>query len=132
MHQQFINHGASRQALLDHRDRLGDLQHNPDCVSPAQQAANLSTLFANLHGSWSTWVQAAFLYHFTDGSSPTSNIQDAYGLTTNTGDPKPALAIFQTQAALSANNPPRTTPPPARCVLPSAPGGRRPRATWST
>ena len=103
IHQQFINHGAANKPFWITEIGWSTCTSNPDCVTPAQQAANLTTLFADLHGSWSTWVQAAFLYHYTDGTNPTGNIQDGYGLTTNTGDPKPALAIFQAQAALSAN-----------------------------
>jgi len=103
IHQQFINHAAANKPFWITEIGWSTCSNDPTCVTPAQQAANFTTLFADLHGSWSSWVQAAFLYHYTDGDNPTTNSEDAYGLTTNTGTPKPALSIFQTQASLSAN-----------------------------
>jgi hypothetical protein len=103
IHQQFINHGAANKPFWITEIGWSTCSNDPHCVTPAQQAANLTTLFADLHGSWSSWVQAAFLYHYTDGDNPTSNIEDGYGLTTNSSTPKPALSIFQTQASRSAN-----------------------------
>ena len=103
IHQQFINHGASEKPFWITESGWSTCTNNPDCVSPAQQAANLTTLFADLHGRWKNLVQAAFLYPFQDGCNPNTNIQGAYGLTPTPGDPKPALQIFRTQAALSAN-----------------------------
>ena len=103
IHQQFINHGAANKPFWITEIGWSTCTNNPACVTPTQQATNLNTLFADLHGNWSTWVQAAFLYHYTDGENPTGNIEDGYGLTTNTTTPKPALTIFQTQAPLSAN-----------------------------
>ncbi|MGH8302164.1 MAG: GH39 family glycosyl hydrolase, partial [Steroidobacteraceae bacterium] len=103
IHQQFLAHNAADKPFWITEIGWATCSNDPTCVTPAQQAANLTTLFADLRTSWSTWVQAAFLYHYTDGDNPTTNIQDAYGLTTNTGTPKPALAIFQTQAQNSAN-----------------------------
>ena len=93
-----------QQAVLDHRGRLGDLHRlqNSDCVSDAQQATNLSTLFNDIHNSWSSWVQAAFIYSYGDGSDP-STIQDAYGLTNLDGSAKPLLPISRAQAAASAS-----------------------------
>ena len=102
-----------QQALLDHRDRLVDLHHNPNCVTPAQQAANLTTLFADLHGSWSNWVQAAFLYHYTDGTNPTSNIQDGFGLTTNTPTPSPPWPSSRPKPPSPPTDPPRRPGPGA-------------------
>jgi hypothetical protein len=103
IHQQFINHDAANKPFWITEIGWSTCSNDPSCVTPSQQAANLSTLFADLHGSWSSWVQAAFLYHYTDGDNPTTNIEDGFGLTTNTTTPKPALSIFQTQATLSAN-----------------------------
>jgi hypothetical protein len=103
IHQQFINHGATNKPFWITEIGWSTCANDPQCVTPTQQAANLNTLFTDLHGNWSSWVQAAFLYHYTDGDNPTTNPEDAYGLTTNTTTPKPALNIFQTQAALSAN-----------------------------
>jgi Glycosyl hydrolases family 39/Beta-galactosidase len=102
IHQQFINHGAADKPFWITEIGWSTCTTNPQCVTPAQQATNLTNLFADLHGSWAKWVQAAFLYHYTDGANPTGNIEDGYGLTTNTTTPKPALTLFQTQAAQSA------------------------------
>lgn len=103
IHQQLINHGAADKPFWITEIGWSTCTNNPQCVTPTQQATNLTNLFADLHGSWAKWVQAAFAYHYTDGANPTTNIEDGFGLTTNTTTPKPALTIFQTQAALSAN-----------------------------
>ena len=103
IHQQFINHGATNKPFWITEIGWSTCSNDPQCVTPTQQAANLTNLFADLHGNWASWVQAAFLYHYTDGDNPTTNIEDGFGMTTNTTTPKPALAIFQTQAALSAS-----------------------------
>ncbi len=103
IHQQFINHGAADKPFWITEIGWSTCTTDPHCVTPDQQAANLTHLFTDLHGNWANWVQAAFLYHYTDGQNPTGNIEDAYGLTTNTTTPKPALTLFQTQATLSAN-----------------------------
>ena len=102
IHQQFINHGAANKPFWITEIGWSTCNNDPTCVTPNQQAANLTTLFTDLHGNWSNWVQAVFLYHYTDGDNPTTNPEDAYGLTTNTSTPKPALTIFQTQASQSA------------------------------
>ena len=102
IHQQFLTHGATHKPFWITEIGWSTCTDSPNCVTPTQQAANVSTLFADLHGSWSSWVQGAFLYHYTDGTNPTT-VQDGYGLTNNDGTPKPALAIFQTQAAHSTN-----------------------------
>ena len=103
IHQQFINHGATNKPFWITEIGWSTCTTDPQCVTPTQQATNLTNLFTDLHGPWANWVAAAFIYHYTDGDNPTTNIEDAFGLTTNTTTPKPALAIFQTQAALSAN-----------------------------
>jgi Beta-galactosidase len=102
IHQQFINHGAADKPFWITEIGWSTCTTNPDCVTPTQQATNLTHLFTNLHCNWANWVQAAFLYHYTDGNNPTTNIEDGYGLTTNTTTPKPALSLFQTQARTSA------------------------------
>jgi exo-beta-1,3-glucanase (GH17 family) len=69
-------------------------QAGMDCVSQAQQATNLTTLFDDAHGLWSNWLQAVFVYRYGDGAQP-STVQDAYGLTQLDGTPKPALTVFR-------------------------------------
>ncbi len=101
LHQQFLAHGATDKPFWITEAGWSTCNNSSDCVSATQQAANLATLFAHIHGTWSSWVQGAFIYRYGDGAHPTS-MQDGYGLTNLDGTPKPALAIFQTQAANSA------------------------------
>jgi hypothetical protein len=72
-----------------------------DCVTRAQQAANLKTLFNYLRTRWRNWVQGVFVYRYQDGAHP-NTVQDGYGLLNSNGTPKPALAIFRSQAAASS------------------------------
>lgn len=76
-------------------------QPGTDCVTPAQQAANLTTLFGYLTTTWKSWVQAVFVYRFKDGADPNS-VQGGYGLVQLDGAPKPALRVFNRFAANSA------------------------------
>jgi hypothetical protein len=76
-------------------------EDNPNCVNPAQQAANLTTLFDDVRGPWRNWVQGVFVYRFGDGADP-ATVQDGYGLTALDGAPKPALAVFRGAATASA------------------------------
>jgi hypothetical protein len=99
LHQQFLAHDANKPFWITEAG-WSTCTDSPDCVTPAQQAANLSALFALIHTTWSSWIQAAFIYRYGDGANPSST-QDAYGLTNLDGSPKPALTIFQQQAANS-------------------------------
>ncbi len=58
-------------------------------------------LGSDIHHDWSSFVQPAFIYSYGDGSNPAST-QGGYGLTYLSGTPKPALAIFHSQAVASA------------------------------
>ena len=71
------------------------------CVSDAQQATDLASLFDLIHDSWSGWVKAAFIYSYADGTDPRSTL-GGYGLTAADGAPKPALAVFRAQATAGA------------------------------
>ena len=75
--------------------------HVVDCVTPAQQAANMRSLFHYLQTTWKTWVQAVFVYRYKDGSEP-NTVQGGYGLIRGNGEPKPALEVFKPFAAASA------------------------------
>jgi hypothetical protein len=101
IHQQFINHGANKPFWITEAGASSCTQTSIDCVTEAGQAAYLTTLFGYVHNSWSTWVQAAFIYRYQDGANP-STVQDGYGLTHLDGTAKPALSVFKTQAATSA------------------------------
>lgn len=67
------------------------------CVTPAQQAADLRTLFRDASTRWRAWVHAVFIYRFDDGSDPGS-VQGGYGLISADGTPKPALSEFRALA----------------------------------
>jgi hypothetical protein len=101
IHQLFLNHGASDKPFWITEAGWSTCSDSSGCVTAAQQAANLATLFNDIHGNWSSFVHAAFIYDYGDGSQPTTT-QGGYGLTYLDGSPKPALAIFQPQAAASA------------------------------
>ena len=101
LHQQFIAHNAADKPFwITEAGWSTCSDGNTDCVTDAQQASDLQTLFNDIHNSWSSWVKAAFIYNYGDGSDPTT-IQDAYGLTNLNGIPKAALATFQAAVAAS-------------------------------
>jgi hypothetical protein len=102
LRRQFVRHGASDKAFWIMETGWSTCtQRSIYCVSAAKQAANLNTMFGYLHGSWSSWVQAAFIYGFMDGAQP-STVQGGYGLLHLNGSPKPSLPLFRTFAAQSA------------------------------
>jgi hypothetical protein len=101
LRQQFVDHGAASKPFWITEAGWSTCTDSTDCVSNAQQAGNLTTLFGDIHGSWKSWVQAAFIYRYGDGANPTT-MQDGYGLSNLDGSPKPALAVFQREAAASA------------------------------
>jgi len=104
VHQQFIDHGAANKPfwLTEIGWPTCNLGASAECVTEAQQNANLNALSADLHGSWKDWVQAAFFYGFQDNGSDANNTQDNYGLLRRDGTPKPALQTFSALAAQSA------------------------------
>jgi hypothetical protein len=99
---QFVRHGgAGKPFWILETGWSTCTQRSIDCVTQAQQAANLATLFGYLDTTWKNWVQAAFIYRYKDGARPTT-VQDGYGLVHLNGRPKPALRLFKTFAAASA------------------------------
>jgi hypothetical protein len=95
LHQQFIAHGAGDKPFwITEAGWSTCTAAGAGCVSQDQQAANLQTLFNDMHGAWRNWVQAAFIYCFGDGVDA-SNVQDAFGLTDLDGTAKPALGVFR-------------------------------------
>lgn len=102
LRRQFVNHGAADKPFWITEIGWSTCSDSSNCVTPAQQTANLTTLFGYLHGSWSSFVHAAFIYRYDDLTDPTST-QGGYGLVYQNDTPKSALAIFRQQAATSAN-----------------------------
>jgi hypothetical protein len=101
LRQQFIaHHAANKPFWITEAGWSTCTQRGPDCVSEAQQARNLKTLFGYVRGRWRKWVRAVLIYRYGDGSQP-STVQDAYGLVHLNGKPKPALSVFRAQALRS-------------------------------
>ena len=95
LHQQFVAHGAADKPFwITEAGWSTCTDGSTGCVTQDQQAANLQTLFNDMHGPWRNWVQAAFIYRFDDGTDP-RNVQDGYGLTNLDGSAKPALGVFR-------------------------------------
>ncbi len=102
LRQQFIDHGAAGKPFWITEAGWSTCTHpSIDCVTQDEQAANLSTLFNDIRTEWSNWVQAVFIYSYSDGADPTS-VQGGYGLTNLDGTPKPAMTVFRAAAAASA------------------------------
>jgi hypothetical protein len=102
LRRQFIAHGAGAKPFWITEVGWSTCTDSATCVTPAQQAANLATLFGDVRATWRDWVQAVFVYRFSDGADPTT-VQDAYGLTTPSGAPKPALAVFRSAVSASGS-----------------------------
>ena len=101
LRREFVNHGgAGKPFWITEVGWSTCTQAGMDCVSQAQQADNLTTLFADANGLWSNWLQAVFVYRYGDGSQP-STVQDAYGLTELDGTPKAALGVFRSAVEAS-------------------------------
>jgi hypothetical protein len=101
---QFINHGAATKPFWIMETGWSTCtQTSIDCTTPARQAANLTTLFNYIRGTWKNWVQTAFIYRYEDGASP-NTVQGGYGLAHLNGKAKPALGIFRLRARASALN----------------------------
>lgn len=107
IHSSFVSHGAANKPFWITEVGWPTCTSVSDgCVTAATQASNLQTLIGYVRGSWSRWVQAAFIYQYEDLGANADNPEDNYGLTTVNHAPKPALAIFQSFAAsTSLSNP---------------------------
>jgi hypothetical protein len=101
LRRQFLGHGAADKPFWITEAGWSTCTDSPGCVTPAQQATNLATLFSDIHHDWSRFVQAAFIYSYGDVADASST-QGGYGLTYLNGAPKPALAVFHSQAVASA------------------------------
>jgi hypothetical protein len=95
LRRQFLAHGAGRKPFWIMETGWSTCTApGSQCVTPAQQAHNLTTLFRYVRTRWRTWVQAVFVYSYQDGADP-STVLDAYGLVGLHGRPKPALRVFR-------------------------------------
>jgi hypothetical protein len=101
LRRQFVNHGAANKPFWITEAGWSTCTDSPTCVTPDEQATNLSILFDEIHHDWSSFVQGVFIYSYGDIADPAST-QGGYGLTYMNGAAKPALSVFRTQAAASA------------------------------
>jgi hypothetical protein len=102
IHQEFAAHDADNKPLWITEIGWPTCTSGSDrCTTPAGQAADLTTVFNDARTSWSSYVQAVFVYSYDDSHPDSSNPENDYGLAYNNGTPKPALAVFKTEAAKS-------------------------------
>jgi hypothetical protein len=101
LRRQFLHHGAASKPfwIMEMGWPTCHL-HVIDCVTDAQQRANLQTVFGYLQTKWRSWVQAALVYRLQDGSDQ-NDVYDDYGLVRRNGTAKPARAVFAARAAAS-------------------------------
>ena len=85
--QQFLDHNANKPFWITEAG-WSTCTDNSSCVTPNQDASDLSALFTTIHSQWSSWIQAAFIYSYTDSNAPTTT-QGGYGLTNTDGSPSP-------------------------------------------
>jgi polysaccharide biosynthesis protein PslG len=96
---QFVAHGASDKGFW-----LTEVGYSTcgtvetQCVTPAQQASEMQTMFTDMKTTYSSFVRAVFVYRYNDLAA-TASMQNDYGLTTVDGTAKPALAVLQANAA---------------------------------
>jgi hypothetical protein len=101
--QAFVNHNASDKPLwITEVGWPTCTSGSVRCTTPQGQAASLQQMIDYIHTTWSTYIQAAFIYDYQDLGTDPTNPEDNYGLTTTTGQPKPILPIFQTLATTTA------------------------------
>ncbi len=98
--QQFINHSAGDKPFWI--TEIGwpvCISGSDRCTTLAGQAANLTTVFNDVHTIWKSFVQGVFVYDYTDCGTDSSDPENDYGLAYNDGTPKPSLAVFKANAA---------------------------------
>ena len=82
LRRQFVRHGAADKPFWIMESGWSTCtRQSVDCVTPAQQAADLETMWGYLHTTWKSWVQALFVYRYQDGD-PSNSVQGGYGLVT--------------------------------------------------
>jgi hypothetical protein len=99
----FVGHGAADKPLwITEVGWPTCTSGSVRCTTEAGQLASLQQLTIYIHTTWSSYIQAAFIYHYTDNGTDRTNPENDYGLTTYDYQAKPALAAFQSFAATSA------------------------------
>ena len=104
IHQAFTNHNATNKPLWITEVGWPTCTQGPLCVSTTQQATNTTTLFNYIHTTWAPYIKAVFLFNYQDYGGDPTNSEDNYGLIDQNNTPKPANAIFKTQAATTSLN----------------------------
>ncbi len=94
--QEFVNQGAADKPLWITEIGWPTCTSGSDrCTTLAGQASDLQTVFNYAHTTWSSYVQAVFVYNFDDAGTDSSDPENDYGLAYNNGSPKPALAVLK-------------------------------------
>ena len=99
--QQFVNHGASTKPLwLTEIGWPTCASGSTRCTTQSGQASDLTSLFNNARGSWSSYVAAVFVYCYQDNGSNSADPENDYGLVDYNGNAKAALSVYKTQNAM--------------------------------
>jgi hypothetical protein len=99
IHDEFVSHGAADKPFwITEVGYPTCTSGSIQCVSPAGQANDISTLFNYATGAWKDWIQAVFVFRYDDYGSDPSDSETDYGLTYTNHAPKPALAVFKAEA----------------------------------
>jgi hypothetical protein len=98
----FVRHGAGGKPFWITEIGWPTCTQEAGCVTAAEQATNLQTLFRYLHTRWATYVKAVFVYRYEDLNTASTEVEKSYGLTRTNYVAKPALSIFRAQARASA------------------------------
>ncbi len=99
IHQKFIDHGAGDKPLWLTEIGWSTCPAAPDyCTSEKNQAAYLSQMFTLLSTKYSSYVDAAFVYHRTDLNSKPSDKEGWFGLERLDGSHKPVFDVFREAA----------------------------------
>lgn len=103
IHQKFIDHGAGDKPLWITEIGWSTCPNDPTyCTSEKNQAAYLSQMFNLLTTKYSSYVEAAFVYHRTDLNSNPSDKEGWFGLERLDGSHKPAFSVFRDAARSGA------------------------------
>ena len=98
MRSSFVSHGAADKGFWFTEvgySTCGVVES--ECVTPAEQASDLQTMFTAVRTTYAAYVRAVFVYRYNDLSA-TQGVQQDYGLTAVDGSRKPAFAVLQANA----------------------------------
>lgn len=92
----FAAHGASDKPFWITELGWATCTQSDECVTEAQQAANIRRAFEMVRGPYAGFVEAIFFYHYKDwGPEDQSNKEYWFGLNRRDGSPKPALTALR-------------------------------------